>query len=116
MTRAGATLAMVPDPISWNALRSFVTHLDQESAVYAELDPERAAWARCADVKTLLADIYDLVAAFRWEFCSANTPPRKARPPKPRPYRRPGAKDDRVRVGRDPIPIREFDDWWNEGC
>ncbi len=116
MTRAGATLDMVPAQISWTALRSFVTHLDQESAVYAELNPEGAAWARCAGVKTLLADLYDLIAAFRWEFCAANTPARKAKPQKPRPYQRPGAKDDRVRVGSDPIPISEFDDWWEGGA
>lgn len=113
MTKAGATLAMVPATISWCALRSFVTHLDGTSALVAELNPEAAAWSSPLGIKAAIADLYDLVAAFRWEFCAANTPRNRTKPRKPRPYARPGARDDVKRYGSDPIPLSEFDAWWD---
>ena len=115
MTRAGATLSDVPARIPWTALRSFVTHLGIDSALAAELHPEEAAWASPAKAASVLADLFDLVAAFRYEVALSNTQKGRRKPPRPRPYPRPGARDDRVRIGRDPIPVREFDEWWEGG-
>lgn len=113
MTRAGATLADIPARVPWTALRSFVTHLRDGSALVAELHPELSAWGTAWGAAAIAADLFDLVAALRYEFALANTPKGRRRPAKPRPYPRPGAKDDVPRIGRDPIPIKDFDEWWD---
>ena len=112
MTRAGRTLADVPDGITWAALRSFVSHLDASSALVSEMHPDMAGWQGASRVPAMLADLYDLMAAFRAEFAQANGGKRR----KPKPYPRPWARrKDEQRVGRDPIPIRDFEGWWNDG-
>lgn len=117
MTRAGATLDAVPALVPWTALRSFVAHLDSSSALVKETSPDRADWQGTARVPMILADIYDLLNVFRWQFETANTPKKKKKPRKPKPYQRPGVEPDEkgTRVGRDPIPIRDFDEWWEGG-
>lgn len=112
ITRAGVTLDDVPARISWRALNSFVMHLDMSSALMKELRPEYGGWQGAERVPPMLADLIDAVNAFRWAFECANTPRKRRRPPKPKPYPRPGAKEEGGRIGRDPIPIKDFDRWW----
>lgn len=115
MTRCGATLDDVPARIPWTALRSFVTHLDASSALVKEQDPDIAGWQGTDRVPMLLADAIDAINVFRWQFECANTPKKKRRPKRPEPYPRPGVGkgDDGQKVGRDPIPVSEFDEWWS---
>lgn len=117
MTRVGATLGDIPGRIGWTALRSFVEHLDASSATVKETDPEIADWQGPSRLPMILADIYDLLAVFRWQYATANTKKGKKKPKKPEPYERPGAKREKkgTRVGRDPIPVSQFDAWWNGG-
>lgn len=115
MTRAGATLADVPSRIPWTALRSFAAHLDAGSALVKETNPDIAGWQGAERVPLMLADIYDALNALRWVVECANTPKKRRRPKRPKPYPRPGAKDGARKVGSAPIPLRDFDAWWNGG-
>lgn len=116
MTRcSGTTLEDVPEHLSWRALRSFVGHLDAGSELVSELSPESAHWQGDSRIAMLLADVFDQLSWLRYEFACANTPKGKSRPKRPRPYPRPGVKAQDESVGRKPIPVSEFDAWWDGG-
>lgn len=116
MCRAGFTLDDVPARVSWRALSSFAAHLDVESATVQELSPELATWNRADRVPAMLADLIDAVNGVRWVLECANTPKKRRRPKQPERYPRPGAdKKDAKRIGSEPIPIREFNAWWEGG-
>lgn len=113
MTRAGMTLDDVPARVTWPALRSFVTHLGPDSALYAEQNPDGAAWWQPWGRAAILADIYDAIAAFATGYATANRG-RGPKPKPPKPYPRPWrtAQDNGRQVGRGAVPVSEFDDWW----
>lgn len=116
MTRcSGMTLEDVPEHLSWRALRSFVGHLDAGSELVSELSPENAHWQGDSRIAMLLADVFDQLSWLRYEFACANTPKGKSRPKRPRPYPRQGVKAQDESVGRRPIPVSEFDAWWDGG-
>lgn len=117
MTRAGVTLDDVPARVSWRALASFVAHLDASSAYLREVAPDTAPWLGTERVQSMLADLIDMVAVLDWHLVGANTPKGKPKPRKPRPYPRPWKREDEgaVKVGREPIPVKDFDDWWRGG-
>lgn len=109
----GMTLADIPRRISWPALRSFVTHVGPTSALFRELNPEYAEWFAEGKTRAMLADIYDAIASLTFAFARANTPKNKRKPKPPKPYPRPWVKDkSNTKIGRDPIPIKDFDKWW----
>lgn len=116
MVRAGMTLDDVPARLSWRALGAFVRHLDATSAYVREVEPEVAPWLGTERVQSMLADLIDMVAVLDWHLVSANTPRGRPRPRKPKPYPRPWkAEEGGLKVGRDPIPVGEFRDWWEGG-
>lgn len=108
------TLQDIPGRLPWTALESFVLHLGCDSALVGELSPEVAQWSSRWMTNCIIADLYDLVAAAKWENATMHTEKGKRKPRKPTPYPRPGAKEKK-KIGKDPIPIRDFDDWWSGG-
>lgn len=112
MTRVGMTLDDVPARLSWRALGVFVRHLDVTSAYVREVEPEASRWVAPESLRPMLADMYDLMASINYNLVAANS---RHRPRKPKPYPRPGRRDKETVIGRDPIPIRDFDEWWNGG-
>lgn len=112
MTRAGATLDDIGVRIPWRAFAHFVGHLDASSAYVREISPDDAPWLGTERVQSMLADVIDLLNAIDWHLVSANS---KRRPRKPKPYPRPWRKDEGTTIGRDPIPIKDFDRWWSGG-
>lgn len=112
ITRAGMSLDDVPARISWRALGVFVRHLDVSSAYVREVEPEAASWLAPWALRPMLADLYDLVSSLNYNLVAANS---KHRPRKPKPYPRPGKRENETVIGRDPIPIKDFDAWWNGG-
>ena len=116
MTRVGETLDGIGVRIPWRAFSHFVAHLDASSAYLREVAPDAAPWLGTERVQSMLADLVDAVRALDWHFSSANTPKGKPKPRKPNPYPRPWKKDDgATKIGREPIPIKDFDDWWRGG-
>lgn len=78
-------------------------HLPPSSAYYRETHPAEAAWLNGWSACSILADLWDLTIA-------CHTPKGRTLAK----YPRPGAKNENTqRFGADPIPISEFDAWWN---
>lgn len=117
MTLSHFTLDDVGGALSWRALLHFVTNLGPTSALMRETRPEGAdmlPWIDGTAVAPLLADLIDVTNYARWEYATSCTPKGKRKPRKPRQVKRPWRKDAGERkVGRDPIPIGEFDAWWD---
>ena len=114
MTRTKYTLQDVGGRLGWAALSHFVRYVlkDPKSALWCEMfdkDGDKAGWYDGTRVAPMLADLYDLVSWFRWSF-SASHVGRRAKRPKP--YPRPWVDDGTRHIGKDPIPISEFDEWW----
>ena len=116
MTRAGMTLDDIPSRMSWRALINFYTHLDAGSALFKEISPEVADWQGTGRLPMLLADLIDSVNMMRYENSIMHRRRRGFRPKKPKPYPRPWVKEDKgTKIGRDPIPAKDFDSWWEGG-
>ena len=83
------------------ALLSFIENLPPDSALYKKMNPkdEWWPWATTAKTNFILADIFDV-------FVAANTKKGHKRMEYPRPK-------EKQTIGKDPIPISEFWDWWN---
>lgn len=114
MTLARLTLDDLGGGLSCRALVAFVRNLPAGSALARETrDGELWAWSQPAMTNQLLAALVDELRMAEWAWARANGA-RGAR--RPRPIPRPGVKDDSVRrIGSDPIPISEFEDFWNGG-
>lgn len=104
------TLDDLGGALSEAALLSFATHSPMESAVAAEVD-ELGGWSR---TDQLLARLCEAVESFDWHYACAHAK-KGRRPPRPRRIPRPGVQDDVKRIGKDPIPISTFDDWYYGG-
>ena len=101
MTTTSFTLDDLGERLSFRALSSFVKRLPKTSETWQELNPEYAefaTWESSAIIPQLLATISDQM---------------NKKQPKPKPLKRPGVKETTKRYGKDPIPISEFNDWWN---
>lgn len=115
MTKARMTLDDLGGALSWRALRSFVAHLDHTSALWRATREEADEWVPWLDgsiVAPLLANLLDVTNLYRWEFASAHAAKGHAKPRRPDLTPVPWRKDKKRHIGRDPIPISEFDDWW----
>ena len=114
MTLAHMTLDDLGGALSWRALLHFVGGLGATSALVRELRPEldeMAPWLDGSMVAPLLADLIDCLNMQRWERVVAAS---GKRPRRPKRVTRPWEGDSKgVRViGRDPIPVSEFESWW----
>ena len=76
------------------------------------IEKKYGGWAGTLQTNAILADIYDALAAFNTSYVAANS---KHKPKKPEQYPRPWAKKKTKRIGRDAIPITQFDNWWKRG-
>ena len=113
----GHTSDEILEKVGYTAALAVVSSSGPDSALFAARNPELSAWCGRAKTNALLADVFDLLAALNYNYCLANTPKGRRKPQKPKPYPRPGAKqdDDAVRIGRGAIPIKDFDSWWSGG-
>lgn len=97
--------------IGWDCVINFVRHLDQTSAVFRAQHPEESVFASPLKRAALLADIFDAIRAFEHTYVTAHLK-KGAAPPPPQRYPRPGVADGAQRIGRDAVPIGEFDKWY----
>ena len=84
---------------------------DQGSDVWRAEHTEESNFSGPLQANALLADLYDLVAQFAVAYAAAHS---KSRPKKPKRYPRPWDKGEQ-RIGRDPIPIKDFNSWYYGG-
>ena len=113
LTLTSYSLDDIGDGLPWSRFRSFIRHLPAGSALYRELEPDQALWSDGLRTADVLADIFDLLQSFRGTYVNANSKGRKVRNLKP--YPRPWLKPKMQHIGRDPIPIKDFDSWWEGG-
>ena len=109
MTRTRFTLDDLGGGLSARALISFLGHLPPESASYASINPDAGGWSK---TDMLLARICEAVESTAWMVACKGV--KKSHwPQRPKRITRPGvADDDEKRIGRDPIPISDFDEWY----
>jgi len=108
MTRTRFTLDDLGGELSERALAAFLGNLPPESATVADASAV-GGWSR---TDMLLARTCEAVENLLWvEMCKGVK--KSKRPPKPKRIPRPGVEEsDGKRIGRDPIPISEFDSWY----
>lgn len=107
MTRTRYTLDDLGGELSERALLAFTRRLPAESETVAALSPD-GGWSR---TDMLLARLCEGIELLIWVECNKG---RKRSNMSPRPPRipRPGVEPDRRRIGREPIPISDFDEWY----
>jgi len=112
LTMTGYQLRDVGGALSWGALLHFVQFLPRTSALSRELVPPSDAerWTDGTVVAALVADLIDTVNAMGVALMAKGS---GRSPSWPRPYPRPWAKDEGTRYGSDPIPVEDFDAWWD---
>ncbi|AYN58243.1 tail assembly chaperone [Arthrobacter phage Kepler] len=93
--------------LSWRDLLVIVRQAGPSSALVRALQPELAAWASGQVLADLAATMVDLLAAANWQRQG------KKSAPKPKRVKRPGQDTGEKKFGRAPIPVKDFDDWWN---
>ena len=108
MTRTRWTLDDLGEGLSERALLSFMKHLPPESATMHAVEPDMGGWSR---TDMLLARICEAIEQLLWVEVSKST--KKSRRPKmPERIQRPGVASEKKKVGRDGIPIEDFDLWY----
>ena len=89
------------------ALCHFIDKLGTDSALAHEISGhDTRDWSERLRTNSLLADLFDAVQLFQYGFAEKGSP-------KPKPYPRPWTEDKAEKYGKDPIPIREFNNWWS---
>lgn len=112
MTLTRYTLRDIGGALSWGALSHFVQYVPRTSALSKEIQPtsEAELWANGNATAALLADIYDALNQLNSNVVAQSTGRRAQRV---KPYKRPWEQAQGVkRLGSDPIPVSEFEDWW----
>ena len=93
------------------ALIHFLKHIQPDTALAQELGGMEAnEWASTMKTNSMLADLFDKLNEFEYNYIRANS---KTKPKQPKPYPRPWLEKDTKKYGKDPVPISEFWDWWN---
>lgn len=118
MTLARRTIDDVGGTLSWRALLHFVGGLPPTSRLARELDPRLeslAPWLDGSMVAPLVADLIDCTNLARWEYATSCVRRGQRRPKAPRAVPRPWREDGggKRTIGRDPIPTRDFEGWWD---
>ena len=114
MTMTRFTLRDVGRALPWGALLHFVRHLPPTSELAKEANvgaAEQAVWLDGSLVAPMLASLIDATNFGRWEYAASVS---KHKPRRPRAVRTPwgdGGTNER-KLGSDPVPISEFEEWW----
>lgn len=91
--------------LSWRDLHVIVQNLPRESALARAMHGKDVLWGLS---EHLLAEAIDVLALANWQRSNAG---KRTPGPKPKPIPRPGKSDGVQRIGAEPLPIAELDDW-----
>ena len=112
MTRTRFTLDDFGGGLSTRALLALVDNLPPESATVAAIAPGKGGWSR---TDMLLARICEGIEELAW-ITACKGLKKSSWPKRPERIPRPGVEPDGDRhIGKDPIPISEFDEWYGGG-
>ena len=109
MERLSCTLAQAPFLYGWHSLFVWAKHLPQGSAVWRAKHPDEAKFASEFGRAVIAADTFDAIMTAMGAIVESNG---GALTRKPKPYPRPGAKDESRHFGSGDIPVSQFDDWY----
>lgn len=107
LIKSGLSLEDVGSVLSWDALGDFISKAEPDSALARDMDEEAYKWATSVKTNELLADLYDLMALFRFEMATMLSGKRQK---KPTPYKRP-RKDDKKKVGKGAMLKEDLRRW-----
>lgn len=110
MTLLGMPFEQAAYSFGWGNLRDFAHNLSTDSATYRALHGDLSRFASPISQSAMLADIFDAVQMFEYIFAKVHG----GKGLKPKPYPRP-TENDGERIGKDPIPLAEFNKWYNGG-
>lgn len=113
ITKTGYKLDDIGRNLSWDALDSFLSEIDADSALIREVDPDTAEWGTRVKTNKILADIWDQLSLINSNLVAIGS----RKPAKtPKPYPRPGQKppDDERKIGSGALPPDELKKWFEE--
>lgn len=106
LLKAGYELKDIGHSISWGALFSFVSRLETDSCLAAEMVPDIHSWSTRLKTNIILADIYDVLALINANIVAIGT---HEKTKKPNFYKRPNSSDDvGDRYGEGAVPVDEL--------
>ena len=109
LTRTGYELRDIGGGLSWHALESFISNLEESSALARELNGEYHVWASTLKTNGILADIYDVLSQINANLVALGK--RSASKPV-QPYPRPGMEEKREeKIGKGALPKEELKEW-----
>lgn len=111
MSQTGHCLDDIGSDISWTSVGSFLRQIGADSATARELRPELAEWGTRTKTNAILADIFDLLSMMNANLIAIGSG-RRAK--KPKPYPRPGERNDQKHYGKNPLPVTDFRKWLEE--
>lgn len=84
-------------------------HLPYDSALMRSLNAEQAEWATRTKTNAILADIFDMLAIINANLCGIGS---GKKPKQPKPYPRPGKKEDKQTIGSGAVTKQELNDFF----
>ncbi len=110
LSKTGHELNDLGSTLSWDALSSFVSNLEADSATVREIEPELSRWSTVAKTNAILADIFDLLSAINSNLKAIGSGSRAKRPEK---YPRPDKKN-KDKIFTSSMPMAEMRAWIEE--
>ena len=106
----GYSLDDVGASLSWDALKSFMSYIKPDSAVYRELHPELSEWSTTLKTNVILADIFDQLQITNALLRTQLTHKKQKAPD---PYKRPWVKNGNIKhIGKKPLAsVAEMREW-----
>lgn len=89
--------------LTWGDFRDYVVHSKTDTALALEQHGQDVLWSL---TDHLLAVIADALHGANWQRG-------EGKGTKPKPIPRPGQETDGPGFGKEPIPISDFDKWWD---
>lgn len=104
-------LSDIPRKYGWDGLLIVITQAPETSALNRAVNPELYTFSSPLKQSAMMADLFNAIAMFRYEFAAANSG--KHRPHKPQMYPTPfSSNENENKVGKGAIPISKFDEWY----